>query len=117
MKRRIITILLLSAMLLQCFGCTKNENSPVKVYLRDQPETEVGLSNKAADYMVTLWNEVHWEKGCIKLTGDYIFLYDAKTIHFISDQCLLNDFENNRHCYISEDQRDYINSLLSTAFN
>ena len=117
MKRRVITILLLSAILLQCFGCAKNENSPVKVYLRDQPETAVGLSNKAVDYMVTLWNEAHWKKGSIKLTGDYIFLYNNRIIHFISEQCLLNDFENNRHCYISEDQRDHINSLLNTAFS
>lgn len=116
MKRRVLAFLLLSAMLLSCFGCAKYENSTIKVHLPYQAETAVGLSNKNVSYMKTLWIEAFWEPSITKTVYDYVFLYDNTTIRYSSEFGLFNDVENDRHCYITEEQRDHINSLLKSAF-
>lgn len=119
MKKLTIYIMLLLVLLPQCAGCSNTTKaelyviSHMQLYTPYQPDNTVDLSDELVNYFETLWNDAEWEPDTTKTACDYVFVYDNTTIRYVADSGLFNDVDNNRHCYISESQRDHVNSLLS----
>lgn len=119
-EEKIIALTVIFVMLLLCFGCDRAnqyENSLMKVHLPYKPETAIGLSDEAVDFMATLLKDAQWEEGITKTVYDYVLLYDNTSIRYVPAHGLFNDVDNNRHCYISESEREYVNSLLGSYFD
>ena len=119
MYKKVICFVLTLVLMLQCTGCTNTTEaglydiSQLQVYTPYQPNNTVDLSDELVNYFETLWNDAEWEPDTTKTACDYVFVYDNATVRYVADTGLFNDVENNRHCYISESQRDHVNALLS----
>ena len=116
MRIRIISILFLCVILLQCVGCaSKNETPAVEVHLPKRLETTVVLPDETAKYITRLWGGGRWSLGDPKYSHDYVLLFDGSTYRYTSDMGLFIDVENNRYHYLTETQRMKVNFLLGIA--
>lgn len=116
MFRKVIGFALVFIIILQCTGCIPNRYRvvPEKLHLNGKENTEIKLPDEAVDYFTTLWEETDWEPGRKKFSHTYIFVCSYTTVGYLTDFGYFYDFTNDRHCYISEEQRQYVNDYLST---
>lgn len=85
----------------------------IKVHrVNTQLEVEFDLNSKEIEMIVSIWNDGNWEPQITKTAYDYLFKFPDDSIRYVSELGLFNDPENNRHLYVTEEQRVLINSFL-----
>ena len=74
----------------------------------------VELSGEDIKNMESIWNRAPWEPDITKTMYDYIFeLSDNRLLYYSSEYGLFNDKKNLYHLRITEEERLYVNALLT----
>ncbi|MBQ9848468.1 MAG: hypothetical protein IJO64_05375 [Clostridia bacterium] len=120
MFKKILSFLL--AILTACLcGCSFERYETSGIRLRksfsqeDRKDITVELSQDDIDYFMALWNGADWEEDVSNTIRDYYFDLDGVSIGYSSESGLFNDGKYNRHLFVSEEERNYINSLIKSA--
>ena len=132
MKKTIIMILAIS--IIMCFfGCsnkaaedasTTDRSSIVKLQevnitatdiciKNTQTDVEVSLQDNQISQVLSIWNKSEWHIDTLKVSCPYTFIIDnSYSIHYAADVGVFNDYERNLSVTISEEQREFINSII-----
>lgn len=136
MIKKFICCLFALAAVIQCYGCsvenkdnTSNshvhyEPSEIRVTFVSEVENPFGVSNISAEisedfkaYILSLWNNAQWEEGYLKSTYDCVFEFDGTDVKYVWRSGMFNDMDNNRHFYLSEEDRKRVDSLLEETLS
>ena len=82
----------------------------MQVYHIDHKENTVVVTNETMEYLLSLWNDAEWENDNTKTISEYIFDFGTEIGYSVDG--IFNDKENKCHLRITQDQKNYINSLL-----
>jgi hypothetical protein len=92
---------------------TEGDLTTIKLFYKSTPENEMVLSDKQAEYILSIWDNNEWSNGTTKTICDYHFKFDEKLIKYSPEGGVFNDLENNRCLILSEEVCDSINSIVS----
>ena len=73
---------------------------------------EFELNNDQIETLLSVLNKDNWEPDITKTAYDYLFEFTDHSIRYVSELGLFNDPVNNRHLYLTEEEKCLINSLL-----
>ena len=78
-----------------------------------QADVEVSLQDNQISQVLSIWNESEWHIDTLKVSCPYSFVIDnSYSIHYAADVGVFNDYERNLSITISEEQREFINSII-----
>lgn len=96
-----------------CCGCSNYYKTDSITLAENFTENTAVLPDGIARYMVSLWGDLNWESGYMLSSYDFTFeLESGVSLRYVSDKGLFQDYENDRHAYVSEEQRIYINTMI-----
>ena len=115
-----IILIFLTLLMIFTVGCNKSpdkrdESSYVRVtYCQGGRGTPYELSEDDANYVSLILNSDRWKPQISKDIYDYIFEWSGLEIRYVSGLGLFNDPTNDRHLYVTEEQRIHINSMINS---
>jgi hypothetical protein len=112
MKKTYIFLLLLVLLIMPACGKVDYGTEPVKLFDVSVKGEFRELSEEESSYLRSVWKEADWESGNTKTIYDYVFKLEEFSIRYTSEQGLFNDVTHHRHYKVTEEQRDYINSVI-----
>lgn len=78
-----------------------------------QTDVEVSLQDNQISQVLSIWNKSEWHIDTLKVSCPYTFIIDnSYSIHYAADVGVFNDYERNLSVTISEEQREFINSII-----
>jgi hypothetical protein len=66
---------------------------------------------------LSVWNNGEWEQDITKTGYDYELEFDGTLIRYTAQSGLFNDKTNQRHLFVSVEQRAYINAFISEIYD
>lgn len=70
------------------------------------------LTEDESEYIFNIYNTCNWEIDITKTAYDYVIVLPDRELRYVSDVGLINDPIGNRHLYLTDGERTYINSLI-----
>ena len=129
MTKRIITVLLMFAMVFVLASCggPKNSSPPTikeidftKITKIDKIELTYSsqirpLTDEQMEYVISLWREGEWKPSQWKISPDYVFKAGDLLLKYDLSNGIFVDSTNDRHLIISDEQIEVLKSYLTTV--
>ena len=80
-----------------------------------ESDMQIKLTAEDTQTILSLLNDGDWEYDITKTYCDYIFEISNNSINYSSEVGLFQDTVNRRHLILSDEQKNYIDSLLISS--
>ena len=119
MKKILFVVIVFCLCLCGCNNETA-DNSVASVTVRKAySDFEITLDEDDAKELLSIINDSEWDNGCYKFRGEYRFIIDGKesTIEYYSEMGLFLDHTQDKQLFLTEQQKEYINSIFKITDN
>ncbi|MBQ8165075.1 MAG: hypothetical protein IJZ94_04590 [Clostridia bacterium] len=119
MKNRclIILMLLILSVLMLFSGCSvKYEAGSIKVSHTRYPTDVIYLSGEDSDVVLSMFNTADWVPKLTQTACSCVFSLTDSSVDYSPESGLFSDKVNERTLFLSEEQKEYINSLIDDLY-